>query len=526
MLQKNQTGVLWLKVSMLATFLQAASHDLASKQPKFERKALETSEKPEADPIFEHDRAHTKLDEKKTTLSAPTLPISLSEQGLSANIQAENTSLEWKKSHYLAKANVGLGYGSYTQTNPLNQTQSTHRLGGNYQMSVALGEQFALGATYAALANAQDMSLIGIYALKNLPVEMKWATQYLWGKQNFGFASGNDDVNLTQRGNFMSARYHLSDDDQRAWPWLHAIGLAVWQAQAHRSQDPSGDYYYGIQDLESQNYVIYKDLRALSLGKLYGAATEFQAAASDHAVIDLSLGFEESSFPFLDGSLEKNKSFYHAIKVQYEPTAALLLGGEYKRASSESRVSLQADIRSFSFAVYQNWGLNGVTGNKGVTLSYQFSPFDPTQQVPLAQRLRRPVNRSMAYLLDQAILRPSQLPMSFLAKIDNTANIVNARIDSEILNGTNVRIDGDEIVITLPNTHYSVDPQGSFEGPYGSHAFYVPGNLQNDTLRISIPGLTRLTSYPGAYRFSLNVRDEAQHAHNILISTQAQPESA
>lgn len=444
----------------------------------------------------------------------PSIPISIPCSGVSGSVSTQSSSLNYKNKHMIAKANIGIGYATYQD----EQNLTRQKLTGQYSMGVALNKNAAIGAHLLVLPQMQDLSLMGAYYLPESRLKLKTAVSYLWGKQDFLFPSESETRDLSQMGFFLSGEHIL---DEQQYPWLHSIGLSGWTSQTKQTSVQPKSNYYTIETSDSHD--LYEDTKTLNLGQLIGSAVDVQAAPQDNIVMKLSLGYEQVKYPLLDGSTDINKSLYQALKIDYEPIDHLILGTEYKKGSSETRASVHASMHGWSMMLYQNWGLNGVKGHRGAMLSYNLTPWNNDPSIPLAKRMRPSSGHGALNLLNDAVTRPIQLPLTFMAKVDPESSKNVANVDKAGLpNDASVVIENGVITITVPD-ETSLNITGiAMNSPSGTEILTPSTYTTTADNQILIPIVTLHSAITTIGDHNFTITAEGDTSHTININTTAE----
>lgn len=279
----------------------------------------------------------------------------------------------------------------------------------------------ALGTNLYFSPDRSEAMLNGLLHFRDKGLQLKGSAGYMWGKQNFNFASGKNKVNLSQTSYYFSAQQDLA----RYSNHFQSFGISTWGARA-RQNNTQGKYF--MQSMPSSYNLIYDPLK-LSLGKLSGLAIDVQVALRANLVGKASLGREKLDFNFASNANESNKRIYQNVHLYYEPALNYLLEAEYQRGASESQVGIAASYKQWKASYTDIRGQNGIVGSKVMMLSYDLNRGANRSRQTLAERMHPTYQRGSHNLsraearemLIAATTRPSQLPQSFLAKVDTTA---------------------------------------------------------------------------------------------------------
>ena len=272
-------------------------------------------------------------------------------------------------------------------------------------------------------------------------IKAKLSAAYMWGKQNFGFYSGNSSASLTQASYFFSTQYVVP---KKQSDYLHSLGVSTWGSKASQTNHPD-PIYSVVQSPTSYN--IMMDPQKLAVGTLQGEALEAQAGISNQIIAKVAAGYESLKFPFSDGSQELNKRMYQDYVVQYQPIESVSLQAGYKLGAAMNNIMLSAAYAQWKLTGFKNNGNNGITGNQGVMLSYSFPLDGNTKSVPMGTLMRPELIGNSAYVLRDAATRPVQLPQAFLAKVDTTAVKTVASINKLGAPGVTINSAGQAVVV-------------------------------------------------------------------------------
>jgi hypothetical protein len=182
--------------------------------------------------------------------------------------------------------------------------------------------------------------------------------------------------------------------------------------------------------------VITEDQRLLSGGRLMGASFDFQYAPGPyfHTVLQGSVGAEQINFPFSDGSAEKKNSLYLQGRIDHELDDMNTVGIGYKYGVVENSLQLEWSRSAFAVSGFYSKGQNGLIDQSGIKLTCDvMALFDKPrrasrQDTPLAIRMRpvaphlhNAAHANTRAVLEESIRRPTQLPSTFMVKVDPTA---------------------------------------------------------------------------------------------------------
>lgn len=448
------------------------------------------------------------------TQRSPSVPIAIG--GVHGHLSERQTQLSYQTEGILAKLSMSLGYGSYVD----EQQERHERMSGQYAMAVMLGAHSAVGVQWEAMPNAQDVSVMGVYYQPQTRLRLKGAANYLWSDRDFAFASGPQNRSVDQYGAFVSGHKVFAQEEQ---PWMHALGVSAWYTRAHERAQTQDSVWF-VRD-EGDQYLLSQDDRALSLGRLMGAALDTQFELHEHGVVRLGLGYEQLSYPFADGSSEYQRSLYQSVHADFEPMQHVVLGVDYKKGSSETRATLRGAYLGWAVSAYQYWGVNGTQGFKGVALEYLLGDPSDGAKASLSERMRARLLSGGQSLLHEAIDRPVALPLVLLAKVDNSYMTSDISVDkSGLPSDARVQVSGDLIVVTFEegSTPYVSDvtmsaPDGTVALDNSTQAY---ARASGDQVFISIPSMEDSVGVPGDYSFYYHV-DEGAESSTIQVNVNA-----
>ena len=193
----------------------------------------------------------------------PTLPISLWGKG-TLSISQQATHYQFGDDRVLVKANAGWGY--------LSQGSGVVGL----DFAGLLGDSSAVGLN---LNYQQDRVEAVLHHVKYwVPAGWRWkgAVSYLRGRQQFNFFRSSETARLSQLAYYGSVDWL---DTGKLDLGLQSLGLASWGGKSkNHSQFNTLDY---IDDTPAY-FLITRDARQLSEGRLFGAALDFQYAAGTY----------------------------------------------------------------------------------------------------------------------------------------------------------------------------------------------------------------------------------------------------
>ena len=380
----------------------------------------------------------------------PSVPFTLADGSLTGALSPERASMHYQGKESRAALGLGLGYFKPEMSNAMAGTQ--------FELATMLGCQFAVGSTVALFNDRKDLVVNTLWQLPESGFRFKLSGGYLWGNQSFDFPSGKAAIDLGQFSYSLATQYILNQNGESGT--LQSIGFTAWGAQATQKSILSPRTF--MQETAT-DYLTMSDPLKLSEGRLLGAAADAQVALHSNLVLKGSLGYEQIRYPYYDGTRDLNKSLYYSVDLFSEPTSKLFLGAGYRAGAAENRISIMAEIANWQLSAFHNRGQNGVADNNGMMLNCRLLLPAGKQQPALATRMKPTRSSDSANLLADVLLRPAQLPQSFLAKVDPTAVTLAATIKKNGLNGATVNTEGDVFITvgTGTPTVVSVTRNGS-----------------------------------------------------------------
>jgi hypothetical protein len=330
--------------------------------------------------------------------------VNIGDASVGASIGATAANAKFESKNYIA--NIGFNYLS---------PGSSYGLGVKADGSILMGESSAIGANLSVNKNMKEVVLNGVWMPEGTNLKAKLSGAYMWGSQNFDFFSGNSQANVGQASFYFSTQYVVPKDQS---DFFHSIGISTWGTQARQTNNPE-TIYSVVQT--SSSYQIMSDPQKLAVGTLQGESLDTQFGITKQMIAKVALGYETLKFPFSDGSQELDTRMYQDYLIQYLPTEKVLFQAGYKSGAALNNIMLSAAYNQLKITLFKNDGINGVTGNQGVILSFSV-PLDGAMKSSAFNKLSRPeLIGNSNYILRDANTRPVQLPQAFLAKVDTTA---------------------------------------------------------------------------------------------------------
>ncbi len=369
----------------------------------------------------------------------PSVPYRLADGSVTGALSPDRATMQYRGKESIATLGLGLGYFKPEIGSSVG--------GGKLELATMLGCKVAIGSTIVLFQDRRDLVVNSIWQLPDSGFRFKASGGYLWGTENFNFPSGEANIDLGQFSYSLATQYILNDSGESGT--LQSVGFSVWGAQANQKSTAITPRIFLRET--ATDYLVLSDPLKLSEGRLLGAAADVQISLHSNLIAKGSLGYEQIRFPFSDGSRELNKSAYYALDLFSEPTSALLLGAGYRAGAGENRISVTAETGNWQLMAYHNQGQNGVADNNGAMLTCRLLlPAGKQQTSALAQRMKPTRSSDSANLLADALLRPAQLPHSFLAKVDLTAVTLAATINKSGLPSGAYAINSDgDVFVTV-----------------------------------------------------------------------------
>jgi hypothetical protein len=366
----------------------------------------------------------------------PSVPVQLADGRVSAVVAPASSSLTYNGERQ--RFNLSLGFGYYK-----------HEKGrgwgtGHLDLATMLGDRLALGSSITLFDYRTDLLFNAVWQAPGSPIRFKASCDYLTGSQEFGFLTGEEKVKLDQYGWTVGGSWIAPDESEDGW--LQSLGLSVWGAKANQITKPGSAFF--SRDI-SGTYYVYEDLRLLSEGELLGFSGDAQIALAPSLVSKGSLGYERLTFPFYDGTKDRNTSLYADLGLYWSPVRDLTLGAAAKKGASEDRYTLSAGTGNWKIDTWYSKGANGITSDKGAMLTYTLALSGGGSDVSLAKRMKPARNSASSSMIGDALERSSHLPTTFLAKVDPTAVRLAVTVDKSTLpqgdtdGSVNVDIQGD-----------------------------------------------------------------------------------
>ncbi len=432
----------------------------------------------------------------------PSVPFALADGSVTGALSPERATMQYRGKESIATLGLGFGYFRPDIGNAMP--------GGQFELATMLGGHLALGSTFNLYENRKDLVVNSVWQVLDSGVRFKASGGYLWGNQNFDFPSGLANIDLEQYSYSLATQYVLNDSGDAGT--LQSIGLSAWGAQANQKSNADGPRSFLRET--ATDYLVMNDPLKLSEGRLLGAAADMQFALLSSLVLKGSLGYEQLKYPFSDGTRELNEKLYYSIDLFCEPFSTLFLGAGFRSGAGENRISVTAETGNWQLSAFHNKGQNGVADNDGIMLACRLSLPSGKQKAPLSQRMKPTRSCNTGNLLADALLRPAQLPQSFLAKVDPTAVTLAATISKAGLNGATVNSQGD-VFVTVGSGSPTINSITRNGSPYSSTTLVTTTPTQVVIHSRLFPAAT-----PSGDTWVISVTDGSSIGYNVTVITE------
>lgn len=423
--------------------------------------------------------------------------VNLGGLGAGASIGASATDIRFESKDYLA--HFGLNYLS---------PGSSYGLGVKADGAYLLGKTVALSANLTVNNNMKEAVLSGVWMPEDTHLKAKLSASYMVGQQSFNFYSGNSNANLSQASFYFSTDYVVPKEQSN---YLHSVGVSTWGSKASQTNNP--DPVYSVVQTPTMYHIMMDPLK-LAVGTLQGEALNAQVGLTKQVITKVSAGYESVKYPFSDGTQELDKHIYQDYVVQYRPTNEIALSAGYKLGAAMNNVMLSATYSQWKLTGYKNIGVNGVTGNQGIALTYSI-PLDGSQKASAAGVLSRPeLIGNSSYVLRDAITRPVQLPQAFLSKVDATAVKTVASINKLAVLPNSATVDAAGNVLVLIGVGGGAITQVTRNGT--SYAYASTIQIAGTNLMIKTRALLAPASGTDAYVISITDSGGAPYLVNMV----------
>ncbi|MEI6651601.1 MAG: hypothetical protein WCL42_03370 [Chlorobiaceae bacterium] len=438
----------------------------------------------------------------------PSLPLAFADGAVEGRVSPGSTSLQYHDKRTIGSINLGIGY--------LKQENSNAGVAGKAELAVLPFNNVAVGSALTLTDSVRnDLLLNTVWQLPDSRFSIKATGGYLWGNQNFTFPSGQATIDLEQFSYVVSTQYIIPKTE--AATTLHSVGFSVWGARATQLSNADGPRFFEV--VSATDYTIYSDPLSLSEGRLFGASADAQIALQPNIVTKGSIGYEQLRYSFADGSSEINRSAYYNVTMLCELLAGMTVGAGYKAGAGENRIDFSAQISNWQLTMYQNNGQHGIADNRGAMLTCQLFLSDSRKlQGTLASRMQPIQSNDSSTLLAAATTRPSQLPQSFLAKVDTTAISNVLKVNKAGLSpGVSVNHEGD-IFITVGTGAPTIIGITRNGAPYSDLRLVGTAGTQ-----VILHGNKFPAALPGGDTYIISVTDGSTPTprfYNIIITTE------
>ncbi|PTU66957.1 hypothetical protein DB032_19525 [Chromobacterium sp. Panama] len=320
------------------------------------------------------------------------------------NLNLSQSALDLNRQSDDAAVSLGFGFGP----NP----------GVTAAGSVLLHPNMAIGGRLHTESKLTDVVLNAVGDLGSSGLRLQGAVNYMTGKQDFDFYRSRETARLSQFGYYGSASWFNPGASDLG---LQSMGVALWGAKAkNHSQFDTLSYV----DETSDAWVLTRDHRLISAGSLAGGALELQYAPAENLVLKGAFGMERMSFPFSDGSQETTRKPYLDLKLTFAADEKNQFAFGAKTGAAERRIDVEWQRPTFSLVAFNANGVEKTSGRWGVGVNFDILALLGNKKssggVSLASSLRPRPQQNSSELLKTAMTRPTQLPSTFLAKVDPT----------------------------------------------------------------------------------------------------------
>lgn len=354
------------------------------------------------------------LDRESSSLSnSLNIQLSMAGGSVSGSVSDTSSKLSYTKDNLLFNFELGLGYYAPDWGN--NGIQARIGLGTTW------GENLAIGGLYSYNRHTQDAVVNTIWQTPVESLRLKGSVGYLWGEKDFDFLSGTATQDLNQMSGLIGAEFFKPKKASDLG--FQKLGLNVWWAKADEETD-DGSTYYMVETTDSYTY--YLDPRELSEGELTGVGFDVQYAICESMVVKGALGVEKLKFPYADGTEDDSTDYYSNLTLFWQPVNDVIVESAWQHGASGDLYRFNVTKGSYKLGYWYNQGDKNLDDEHAVMLSYTFR-FGPSRsKAKLASQMRP---SGQPNLLRETLVRPDQLPRTFLAKVDDTAVETVAVVD-------------------------------------------------------------------------------------------------
>ena len=334
----------------------------------------------------------------------PTLTVNTPDQTARASLGPNQSSLTIKDETFRMDASVGLGYRSGTDKQPTAQIKA----------SKLLGKDIAVGGYLSTSPGLNDFVLSSASSLDGGRIQSRLSVGHMWGEQRFNFLSGAADAKLGQSSVVGAITYQVPRNNLG----IETVGGALWAARANQKA--------GLQAVEFETSSggvtsTYSDPRLLSEGTLRGASLNLALSPTANLRLSPSFGTERVVYPFSDGTKESHEQLTGSLRGELNLNGGDTVYGEYRKGVAERRSTLGLKLGNWGVEAFDSEGLYGLANNRGITLSYSLLDLFDAGSKAKQRGNTAPAGTPTVDLLSIASQRPSEMPRTFLAKVDTTA---------------------------------------------------------------------------------------------------------
>lgn len=334
----------------------------------------------------------------------PTVTIKTPEISGQLSLGPNRSGLSIVDESYRIDTSFGVGY----------RTGSAKQAGAQIQASKLVSTDTAFGAYISQSPGLNDFVLSSVNSLSGDRILSKLSLGHMWGEQRFNFASGAAEAKLEQSSVVGSITFQVPKNSLG----IDTIGGSLWAAKANQKSGLQPVYF------ETSSGGItstYSDPRLLSEGSLRGGAISMALSPTAHFRLSPSLGTERVIYPFSNGTNESHEQLTASVRGELNLSGGEKVYGDYRKGVAERRSTLGLKSGNWDIEAFENEGLYGLVSNRGITVIYtMLDLFDHKSRPSQAHFISNP-NKPSRDLLSIASQRPTEMPRTFLTKVDTTA---------------------------------------------------------------------------------------------------------
>ena len=334
----------------------------------------------------------------------PTFTIKTPDKSRQLSLGPNQSALSIEDETFRMDAAVGLGYRSGTDSQPTAQIKA----------SKLLGKYIAVGGYLNTSPGLNDFVLSSASSLDGGRIHPRLSVGHMWGEQRFNFLSGAANAKLGQSSVVVAVNYQVTRNNIG----IETLGGALWAARANQKS--------GLQSVEFETSsggvtFNYSDPRLLSEGTLRGAALNLALSPTANLHLSSSFGTESVVYPFSDGTKNSYEQLTGSLSGELNLSGEDTIYGEYRKGVAERRSTLILKLGNWSVKAFNSEGLYGLANNRGVSVSYSLLGLFDNRSRAKQRGHTTAANTPSVNLLNIASQRPSEMPRTFLAKVDATA---------------------------------------------------------------------------------------------------------